>query len=144
VIYKEKGDPRYKTLVFTPYEIGKQLITQYPHIPKYLSQGWYIAGHAVLINDRAKKAIKYTEKAIQISPSPTSEVHYYFVLADAYAEVADKKQIKSASSKMPSEYYEAEKKYRDITNMDREMGSGQDNRLILHIKQSKNGPKSVE
>ena len=115
---KEKGDPRYKTLVFTPYEIGKQLITQYPHIPKYLSQGWYITGHAVLINDRAKKAIKYTEKAIQISPSPTSEVHYYFVLADAYAEVADKKQMKSTSSKMPSEYYEAEKKYRDITNMD--------------------------
>ena len=115
---KEKGDPSYKTLVFTPYDIGKQLITQYSHTPKYLSQGWYICGHAVLINDRAKKAIKYTEKAIQISPSPTSEVHYYFVLADAYAEVANTKQMKSASSKMPSEYYEAEKKYRDITNMD--------------------------
>jgi tetratricopeptide (TPR) repeat protein len=115
---KEKGDPSYKTLVFTPYDIGKQLITQYSHTPKYLSQGWYIAGHAVLINDRAKKAIKYIEKAIQISPSPTSEVHYYFVLADAYAEVANTKQMKSASSKMPSEYYEAEKKYRDIINMD--------------------------
>ena len=115
---KEKGDPSYKTLVFKPYEIGKQLITQYSHTPKYLSQGWYICGHAVLINDRAKKAIKYTEKAIQISPSPTSEVNYYLVLADAYAEVADKKQMESASSKIPSEYYEAEKKYRDIINMD--------------------------
>jgi tetratricopeptide (TPR) repeat protein len=117
-VLKEKGDPSYKTLVFKPYEIGKQLITQYSHTPKYLSQGWYICGHAVLINHRAKKAIKYTEKAIQISPSPTSEVHYYFVLADAYAEVANTKQMESASSKMPSEYYEAEKKYRDIINMD--------------------------
>ena len=114
---KEKGDASYKTLVLTPYNIGKQLITQYSNTPKYLSQGWYICGHAVLINDRAKKAIKYTEKAIQISPSSKSEINPYFVLADAYAEVANTEQLKSASSKMPSEYYEAEKKYRDIINM---------------------------
>jgi tetratricopeptide (TPR) repeat protein len=115
---KEKGDQSYKTLVFTPYNIGKQLITQYSDTPKYLSQGWYICGHAVLINDRAKKAINYTKKAIKISPTPTSEINSYFVLADAYAEVANTEQLKSASSKLPNEYYEAEKGYQDIISMD--------------------------
>ncbi len=115
---KERGDSSYETLVYTPYNIGKELITQYSHTPRYMSQGWYICGHAVLINNRAEKAISYVKKAIEISPSPRSEVNYYFVLADAHAEVANTKRTKSASAEIPDEYYEAERGYKDIINMD--------------------------
>ena len=117
-LLKENDDKQYKDLVYKPFNIGKQLILQYPHNPTYLSEGLYICAYSFLVNHRSQKSKRYIKKAIRTSPAPSTDLDYYFLLADANAEMARVEYIRSDEAEIPPQYYEGEKIYNDIIAMD--------------------------
>jgi hypothetical protein len=74
---KAAGDDRYKGLVMKPYYIGKSLIAGNAHVPDVL----YICARSFLINNRARRANKYINKAINMSVNAPAK--YYITLGDA-------------------------------------------------------------
>ena len=108
--FKEQGSHQYKTLVYKPFEIGKQII-----LPRdqYLSEGLYICGRSFLINHRANKASRYIKKAIKLSPEPP--VEYFILLGDANFTMAKTEESKDSIDN--SYYIPAKKAYEKVIAM---------------------------
>jgi tetratricopeptide (TPR) repeat protein len=116
-LLKENADKQYKTLVYKPFDIGKNMIIRYKHNPNQLSEGLYICAHSYLINHRPTKAKRYITKAINISRTASPNTDYYFVLGDANASIAKRERREWNQVGYPPGFKEVKKTYNEIIAM---------------------------
>ncbi len=128
-LLKEQDNKQYKTLVYKPFEIGKQII-----VPRdqYLSEGLYICGWSFLINHRSIKAARYIKKAIKLSKAPPAE--YFIALGDSQFTMA--KNEDPTGEDEDFNYIAAKKTYKRVINMkvpNNEKGKAYYKLGVLHL-----------
>jgi tetratricopeptide (TPR) repeat protein len=106
IFLKKKGNDRYKTLLYRPWNMAKRLHKQSVGSHLYKKDLYYIYGKTYFIKDKPKKAIKYANIALETSTSVSPYIDSMFLLGDSYAALAKKET---------SKYYSlAQKTYQEI------------------------------
>ncbi len=80
-VQKAKGDPAYRKLVYTPYQIGARLA----NINRTRAEPYYIVGWALVINERPNKGLRWLKKALYFDGS---NADYWTLFGDACAGYA--------------------------------------------------------
>ncbi len=106
IFLKKRGNDRYKTLLYRPWNMAKRLHKQSVGSHLYKKDLYYIYGKTYFIKDKPKKAIKYANIALEASTSFSPNIDCMFLLGDSYAALAKRET---------SKYYSlAQKGYQEI------------------------------